>query len=112
MKLKDADALLDTICGAYNILESSGIDMTIARSITVAIINEAPTIESKWISVKDRLPEETNIYLVYLRNNYGIELDFYSVSDDRFHRNPELVDYWMKIPPLPEPPKEDNDETD
>jgi predicted RNA-binding Zn-ribbon protein involved in translation (DUF1610 family) len=47
MRLIDADALLDTICGAYNILESGGIDMTIARSITVAIINEVPTVKPK-----------------------------------------------------------------
>lgn len=45
MRMIDADALLDAICGAYNILENAGVDLTVARSISVKIIKNAPTVK-------------------------------------------------------------------
>ena len=59
-----------------------------------------------WISVKDRLPEECNQYLVcHERNMY---LAWYSVSGRWYIEEaicePGYITHWM---PLPEPPKED-----
>jgi hypothetical protein len=69
---------------------------------------------SEWISVKDRLPEKQTEVLVYRRNrgglcNYECEIDFDRLCADGtwLYRDIYEVLYWM---PLPEPPKEQNDE--
>lgn len=68
---------------------------------------------SEWISVKDRLPEKTGLYLIYEQKyNPMMETCFYSncsgwqygFSDS----DAELITHWM---PLPEPPEiEDEDD--
>ena len=72
------------------------------------IIESQPTIdsESKWISVKDRLPESGKRCLVYATQ--GIERHISIASFGRqFHLSGRRaywrVTHWM---PLPEPPKE------
>lgn len=68
-----------------------------------------------WISVKDRLPDEENAFLVHLEGGYGMEaanFDFYGTkefqrTDDNGYEYKVYADYWM---PLPEPPKEGLDE--
>ena len=71
--------------------------------------------QPKWISVKDRLPEEGQEVLAYWNCKKGIfngnSVEVCDYNDGRwwdFHRNRYLdtygtVTYWM---PLPEPPKE------
>jgi hypothetical protein len=71
--------------------------------------------EMKWISVKDRLPEENDYFLCYRTNIYrGKEISLYEVLEfiEKFkvwrgngYPNTEDVTHWM---PLPEPPKDDN----
>lgn len=57
-----------------------------------------------WISVKDRLPEESGPYLVYVighkRGNLG---SFYANPKPRWSWRDDLVTHWM---PLPSPPAE------
>ena len=37
-------AALDAIFGCFNVMESKGIDMTIAKTIVKSVLDEAPTI--------------------------------------------------------------------
>ena len=63
----------------------------------------------EWISVKDRLPEDSGYYLVAYRDKYNestsIDLDYYVKCGagewwaNEFTHN---ISHWM---PLPEPPK-------
>lgn len=46
MRLIDADALLDAICGCFNIMEAQGIDVTVARTIAKGIIDAAPAVDA------------------------------------------------------------------
>lgn len=62
----------------------------------------------KWISVKDRLPEETGRYWCYVKeyNDLGIshfQWNFaFNVEEQGFNTNEtEKVTHWM---PLPDPP--------
>ena len=101
---------------------------TLEHNYNVAVSfneNQARYIESlgiqKWISVKDRLPEndygkhwkERQYYLVYLGSGtmrvakYGFEeYDWWITCDDRVltEKYQAGVTHWI---PLPEPPKED-----
>ena len=84
-------------------------------------LDEAPTVAtdtnvlSNWISVKDRLPKETDNYLTLTwfeeEQEYGYDVITYDIStkkwlkinmDFRLEDVPN-VKYWM---PLPEPPEE------
>lgn len=67
---------------------------------------------AEWISVKDRLPEEEKEVLCYLGNalGKGLIVAFRRHGDWYFDGwKCPTVTHWM---PLPEPPKEDADETD
>lgn len=46
MKLIEADALLSSICGCFNVMEAEGIDMTTARAIVISIANHAPAVDA------------------------------------------------------------------
>lgn len=46
MRLIDADALLSSICGCFNVMEAEGIDMTTARSIVISVGNHAPAVDA------------------------------------------------------------------
>lgn len=84
-------------------------------------IDHQPTA-SQWISVEDRLPEYQEKVLCFYENGfmgtavfYGISADphkssndFASYSHDYMTENSKIK-FWM---PLPEPPKENEDETD
>lgn len=82
-------------------------------------IDEAPTIElqQQWISCKERLPEEDDIYLVTVHSNFivpdGISIDmlgwhegkwYFQDLDGRDAVFPDPVIAWM---PLPAPFRED-----
>ena len=65
----------------------------------------------EWISVKDRLPEDVETYLVYGRNGYGIvfsDYDYYGDGEwltcDDLTNITRFATHWM---PLPMPPKEE-----
>lgn len=69
-------------------------------------------MSTEWISVKDRLPESTDLYLVSAVHRYNkadgyrsIQVRLYFKDDDDWHGLHDLyeVTHWM---PLPEAPKE------
>ncbi len=68
-------------------------------------------VPTKWVSVKDRLPDKSGYYLI-LSNTRDARIWSYSVKHKAFNAFDLLEDaryalpvtYWM---PLPEPPKED-----
>ena len=68
----------------------------------------------QWISVKDRLPEDEELYLICTESNFGkIDIAYYQPIGDKFSNYEPFwqgksnrstrVTHWM---PLPEPPKE------
>ena len=61
----------------------------------------------KWISVKDRLPKQYELVLVFNRNNFYLAIregiEFYEYKEEYSIS----VTHWM---PLPEPPKEDSND--
>lgn len=58
--------------------------------------------ESKWISVKDRLPEEGQIVDIWKIDSY--RGDFYRLCNHKYSNN-HIIEFthWM---PLPKPPKQ------
>ena len=87
--------------------------MTLLGMIT-AIGYEASTTDSRdWISVKDKMPEEYELVLIYSGSEFKflrfIEVAKYNGKAWITAWNSDeicQVDYWM---PLPKPPKENND---
>ena len=73
------------------------------------------TVDSKWISVKDRLPEESGNYLTYKSNSFMAVLTYSAkyklfnawdwLSKETCIRNATKVTHWMPLPE--EPGKED-----
>lgn len=74
------------------------------------LVNEQKTVaaEPKWISVKERLPEDDEHYLVWCSDNNSRELALYYGDGEWLTEDLEnitrVVTHWM---PLPEPPKMD-----
>lgn len=73
---------------------------------------------TEWINVKDRLPDDKEQYLICNESNFGkIDIAYYQPIGDKFsnyepfwqarsHRSTGVT-HWM---PLPEPPKETNND--
>lgn len=61
-------------------------------------------VPSKWISVAERLPEESGEYLVYCGEYDGICVLYYEIlkTKSKLRSKWKEVTHWM---PLPEPPK-------
>lgn len=78
-------------------------DKHFEKRLDVGTIDSAPT--QKWISVKERLPENKGRYIIYM---CGQEPFVSWFDGDRFHSLSTVpiaypATHWM---PLPEPPKE------
>ena len=74
------------------------VDYMRIKAIPAADVLESP----RWISVKERLPEEQQDVLVYLKRG-GCAVDYFIPSrNDKWGYKD--VTHWM---PLPTPPKED-----
>lgn len=58
----------------------------------------------EWISVKDRLPENTEFVFVTNADCKSVNRGFAVFRDGEWHSPIDNISYWM---PLPEPPKED-----
>ena len=96
MRLIDADALERKIMGMP--------DEKLCEDCCYNVVNaiDAAKTVGGWISANEKLPEHTDCYLVYLKRNYGLELDVFYKEEGKFHKNPGLVDYWMSIPATPD----------
>ena len=80
--------------GYYGVEAYPLADHLIANGVTV----------QEWISVKDRLPEESGEYLAYCGEYDGICVLYFEISKTkgRWMRKWKEVTHWM---PLPEPPR-------
>ena len=82
----------------YNVDALAIADYLIANGVTV----------QKWISVKDRLPEETIDCIVHYQHAYCDNDDYWAIGfccydGEKFQLDPAYkVTHWM---PLPKPPK-------
>jgi len=118
MRPIDADALqkaIDSlpISPLTQELFKGHVDVAIANAPTVA--KDTNVLSNGWISVKDRLPEESKKVLVYCKNGYMMSVffshkwkafnHFDSQGDPTEGENHCFLDvtHWM---PLPEPPEE------
>ena len=121
MRLIDADALIAIIETSYKIAtygkEARNLDN--ARNLrddVIEAIKETPTA-CQWISVKDRLPDNTDKVLIYATwNDYsiseicsawygGINGKWYAIAPVPDEFDDAVITHWM---PLPEPPEEDD----
>lgn len=39
-------AAIDAICGCFNIMEAQGVDMTVARTIVISALDNAPAVDA------------------------------------------------------------------
>ena len=74
---------LDTIFGCFNVMESRGIDMTVARMIvkgalnTLPAVNITPVVHAQWRELKDGSEECTNcLGLCPHEENYNGDIVF------------------------------------
>lgn len=77
------------------------------RDILADAYQELETNQPKWISVKDRLPEELTDVVAYIRAGETSWTEIAHRLETRWIRKGVPIDnvtHWM---PLPEPPKED-----
>lgn len=109
MRLIDADALVYEL--TEMVRHNTG---EYKNGIAVArlVVMDTPTANG-WVSVKDRLPDNSGLYLTWCKSPLG-NRGFYRLSDykvgngwyDWVHHDysDSYVVFWM---PLPEPPKEE-----
>lgn len=112
MRLIDADAALAKIDKAFQSYAEHGDILKLYSECRLAVL-EAPTIEARpvvrgeWISVTERHPEETGMYIVTAFDGHAKRVTF--VNWQKRNRMWQLngarsywrVTHWM---PLPEPP--------
>jgi hypothetical protein len=112
MRPIDADALMDVLVAVMDDYRANGEILKAKATVCAIKLLEKETISPtldlapKWISVKDRLPEEEKEVLCYLGNalGKGIVVAFRRHGDWYFDGwKCPTVTHWM---PLPEPPKE------
>ena len=90
-------------------------DQVFTRMDICQMLDDAPTV-GEWISVEDRLPEQSGEVFVHTKNHYTACVS-YSKKYNAFNWFDVLgevreryggtlwdVEYWMPIPPLPEAP--------
>lgn len=81
--------------GARDSLDEAIYDIRTLKAADVQPVNQ-------WISVKDRLPNEDDCYLVVIESEICVSIDIAEYSENRWHKHDKVL-YWQ---PLPEPPKD------
>lgn len=70
----------------------------------IDVIQAAPTADvqpvNQWISVKDRLPNEDDCYLVVIESEICVSIDIAEYSENRWHKHDKVL-YWQPLPELP-----------
>ena len=66
------------------------------------VLYEAGYRKQEWISVEERLPEESAWYLVNIINHFGLDVVTFTHYTKGYGWGVPDVTHWM---PLPEPPK-------
>lgn len=112
--MRDYEELVERLrAGTYTVEELSVILPQAADAIEELVSNAD---KFKWISVEERLPEEKGKYIIAYHPCYwnDVNYDKIKLGTDTFmgkvkwaRRKYRRVTHWM---PLPEPPKEDDDE--
>lgn len=69
--------------------------------------NEGGNKVMEWISVKDRLPEDTGYVLAWSPRYQEVVIAWYSEEEDFWRTEDDLAPFPSHWMPLPEPPKED-----
>ena len=73
--------------------------------VACEIVDKIPVADvqpvDRWISVKDRLPEEIGYYLVVIGNEMLVSIDIAEYSENRWHKHDEVL-YWQPLPDYPE----------
>ena len=99
------EKLVELLCKmiSQTITVGEQADFLIANGVTV-LDGEDNNVPTKWISVKDRLPEESDEYLAYCGEYGGICVLYCKVMKTKIKwlTNWKKVTHWM---PLPQPPK-------
>ena len=100
-------ATIETVTKAFPYCEKCGAKMKgenhIARSLT-----DKGYRKQEWISVEERLPDESDCYLVNIINHFGLDFVTFTYYTKNYGFCVSDVTHWM---PLPEPPKK-GDKTD
>lgn len=110
MRLIDADELKEELASHFDVELEPLVEKEVLR-----MIDEQETISvkpPKWVSVKDRLPEDDREVLavsdgcVLIANWQGEWIKYIELEDDYTILEPVNINvqYWME---LPKPPKED-----
>lgn len=122
MRTIDANYVLDAL-GIFSDCEHGDTHFLNGIETAREIVEQAPTVGG-WISVEDKLPRSViNKVLVWLEHEElvgyigfghyekykGQEIWFNLENNEAFSVRGYKVTHWM---PLPEPPREENDETD
>ena len=67
---------------------------------------------SGWVSVKDRLPEDGQEVVAAEINGFNEVMTYHTEKDgvwdgEQGWCSTDKINYWLPLPPLPEPPKEE-----
>lgn len=102
--LASAKANLKTETSIFKRAEFESIIKTVESMIDVVGAVESADVQpvNQWISVKDRLPNEDDCYLVVIESEICVSIDIAEYSENRWHKHDKVL-YWQ---PLPEPPKD------
>ena len=113
--LIDRQAVLDIFKPWLEVKDYSEGELNMLR----AVIYELETMPntSAWVSVKDKLPDDEELYLICTESNFGkINIAYYQPIGDKFSNYEPFwqgksnrstrVTHWM---PLPEPPESGDD---
>lgn len=103
MTVEDVIRILDTTTSCEALTEILKSGCLPSKYIFEACQLAADELRKRqWISVKDRLPEDENDYLVYFDDGF-IAITFYKKNGWELWADGDEPTHWMK---LPEPPKE------
>lgn len=79
--------------------EYGSIDVIPVDTITDIELSDVQPV-NQWISIKDRLPDEDDCYLVVIESEICVSIDIAEYSKNRWHKHDKVL-YWQPLPELP-----------